>query len=112
MDAFLTSNFAEVSSYHDNYVKYFKTDNSWKQEVEDDIVINNKLRVIQTFFNSPEECKSGKFKIQVLKQTDIDQMYPHLKKQASNIPSGKFLYIFCCLDGICKGHAFIADTIV
>jgi len=111
MDKFLSPNFEIASSYCQKYTKYFQESEDWKKEVDDEIK-KGKLCVIQTFFNSIDECKKGEFKVQVLTSDDLQKMYHHLIKKAEQIAEGHYLYIFCCQNGISEGQALIADIII
>jgi len=96
------------------YYNHLKSDNSWKKQVEADIISQSggKIRAFQLFFESPEECLSGKYRPQALTKQDVINMYPKFYESAVNVPAGKFLYIFNCNDARGNGQALSVNTLL
>jgi hypothetical protein len=57
-------------------------------------------RAIQTFFESPEECLSGKFAIQPLQESDLRAMYPNFAEQVLRLPPYAYAYFFACNNAV------------
>jgi hypothetical protein len=106
-------NSSKVMQMSAQLINYIKTSKECKVEAEALIKeTDGKVRLIQTFFDSPTDCLSGKFKLQALNEKDVQQMYPDYIELARSVQAPKFVYVFVCNDGIESGTALISNTII
>lgn len=99
MEKYLDPMFADISGCQKQYLKFYQENPKvWRDEVDRLIMdaSKGKLRVFQTFFNSPGECFSGNFSPQALEEKDIKAMYPKFIESTKNIPPNTYCYIFTC----------------
>jgi hypothetical protein len=106
----------KVMGVHQKLIKWFKQNpNEWRPEVDEYIIkcSNGRLRVFQTFFETPEGCLSGNFRTQVLQEKDLIAMYPQYIESVQNLPSDTYCYLFTC-NGALKNrtHALISQTFI
>ena len=113
MDKWVNSpTFAHVSKVHQLILKHLQNNDSWRADIENAIAGGNKVRAIQTFFESVPECTLQNVKLQVLRPYDLEQMYPHLVDTVNSLRAPQLMYIFYCKDGIAPGQALRAESIV
>ncbi len=87
----MTTTLQKVKNINELLLDYFiKNKNSLSTQLEADILqqSNGKYRVFHTFFESVEECLSGKFNMQVLAEKDIIAMYPCLMDAIVKVEKG------------------------
>jgi len=91
-----------------------KNPNIWREKIEDEFnkQSNGKFRVFHTFFESPNEALSGKFKQQALSENDIKQMYPKFYDSVTDIEPNSYCYIFACNGGAGPGQALLAKSVI
>lgn len=73
---------------------------------------DGKIRAFHIFFESPEECTSGRCKAQALTKQDMINMYPSLYEAALKVPKGQYMYIFNCNDAMGHGRALSCNTVL
>lgn len=102
----------KVMSMHKILITWFKQNpNEWRPEVDE--YSNGRLRVFQTFFETPQECLSGAFRTQVLQEKDLIAMYPQFIESVQNLPPNTYCYLFTCNGALNKGtHALISQTFI
>lgn len=114
METYIDPNVLKVMEMEKKYQDWFRTDQSWQEGMEKDILTasDGKIRAFHIFFNSPSECLSGTFRAQALMEQDVINMYPKLYTTAQHVKKGQFLYIFHCNDGFQHGQALSVNTIL
>lgn len=115
MDSYFDVNVQKVMGTYQKYLNWLNENpHEWRDEVDGLIMdaSNNKLRVFQTFFESPSEAFSGSYVLQALEEKDMIQMYPQLLEQARLVDTNSYMYIFLCKNAGKSGNALRADTII
>jgi hypothetical protein len=91
------------------YIWWFEQNrNSWIPEMlkltHD---VKDSLPAIQLFFNSPNECFGGVFKIEYLTRSDIKTMYPHLLDITESLVKSNSQIKDTTVASICNTHRFL-----
>lgn len=116
MNKYLNPVTEQVMNMHKTLINWFKAHpENWKPEIDHYIGVcsNGKLRVFQTFFNSPAECLSGSFRPQVLEEKDMIAMYPQFLDSVQNLPPDTYCYLFTCNGAVNNGtEALVAQSFI
>ena len=113
MDAFMNDTTLKVMAMSEKYVDWIrKNKQEWIEKIDRLILraSNGKIRVFQTFFESPTEAFSGSCVFQALSEYDLRTMYPKLVEITESIANNDYMYIFTCNNS--PNKALIAYTII
>jgi hypothetical protein len=81
-----------VMEMHQRISAHLRQNLEWKADVDK----AKGERAFQTFFESPEECLGGTFRVQPLHESDIQAMYPDFLKTIQSLPPNSYAYVFNC----------------
>jgi hypothetical protein len=113
MNSFLQSD-SKLYTALETYREWFiKNRNNWKPDFDKSMdESKDKLRVIQLFYNSPQECLKGEIAMQHLEWKDINIMYPKLIEKVKSLKDDEYLLIINVNDGIKTGMSLQQFSVV
>lgn len=72
----------------------------------------DKLRAFHLFFDTPRDCLSGTIRPQHLERKDIQAMYSDFAPLVYQTTKPYYVLFITVNDGVCKGQALTAQSIV